>query len=114
VVNVRVDDHPEPLAELRRLAVLTRIYRTINIPLERVAAGDHSGAIEAAREVCSQLPDDSNARLRLGITLAVVGDPEGSEILAVMAEESDKWLVYVRGLCLHYQIDPNPVLDGLR
>ena len=114
VVNVRVDDHPEPLAELGRLARLTRIYRTINVPLERLAAGDHAGAIKAARELCSRLPDDSNVRMRLGLTLAAGGDPKGTEILAAMAEQSDKWLAYVRGLCLLYRINSNPILDGLK
>jgi uncharacterized Ntn-hydrolase superfamily protein len=113
VVNVRVDDHPEPLAELRRLADLSRVYRTANVPLERLAAGDHAGAVEAATELCSHLVGDPNARMRLGLTLAAAGDSQGTEILAAMAEQSYKWLAYVRAVCLHYQIDPAPILDGL-
>lgn len=114
LVNVRVDDHPEPLTELRRLAGLSRVYRNFNVPLERLAAGDHAGAVETAKELCSRLVDDPNARIRLGLALAVGGDPEGAEILGAMAEQSDKWLAYVRALCLRYRIDPNPILDGLR
>jgi uncharacterized Ntn-hydrolase superfamily protein len=114
VVNVRVDDHPEPLAELRRLAGLTRVYRNCNVPLERLAAGDRAGAVESARELCSRLPEDSNVRMRLGLTLAAGGDPEGTEILAAMAKQSDKWLAYVRGLCLRYHIDPNPIFERVR
>ena len=74
------------LAELRRLAGLTRVYRNCNLPLERLAAGDRAGAVESARELCSRLPDDSNVRMRLGLTLAACGDPEGTEILAAMAK----------------------------
>lgn len=114
VVNVRVDDHPEPLAELRRLASLSRVYRHSNIPLERLAAGDHAGAVEAARDLCSRLSSDLNLRVRLGLTLMAAGDPEGAHILAAMAAQSDKWLAYVRGLCLHYRIDPEPILTALR
>jgi hypothetical protein len=44
----------------------------------------------------------------------VAGDPEGAQILIAIAAQSDKWLAYVRGLCLHYQIDPEPILTGLR
>jgi hypothetical protein len=112
VVNVRVDDHPAPLAELRRLAQLSLVYRKANVPLERLAAGDNAGAVEAARDLCSQVGDDPNARIRLGMTLAVAGDPKGSEILAAMAEQSDQWLAYVRALCVRYHIDPRPILGG--
>jgi len=48
------------------------------------------------------------------LTLAASGDPEGAEILDAMAQQSDKWQAYVRGLCLRYHIDPKPILDGLR
>ena len=30
-----------------------------------------------------------------------------------MAEQSDKWLAYVRAVCIRYQIDPAPILGGL-
>jgi hypothetical protein len=52
--------------------------------------------------------------MRLGLTLAASGDPEGAEILVAMADRSDKWLDYVRSLCLRYSIDPRPILDALR
>ncbi len=113
VVDVRVDDHPEPLTELRRLAGLSRAYRRYNVPLERIAGGDQVGAVEAARQLCAQLPDDPNARMRLGLTLAAGGKPEGCEILIAMADQSDKWLAYVRALCLRYDIDPRPILESL-
>lgn len=111
VVSVRVDDHPEPLAELRRLAGLSQVYRNYNVPLERLAAGDHAGAVEAARELWSGAVGDLNGRMRLDLTLAAGGDPEGAEILAAMAERSGKWLAYASALCLQYRIDPKPILD---
>ncbi|MBA2310953.1 MAG: DUF1028 domain-containing protein [Pseudonocardiales bacterium] len=114
LVNVRVDDHREPLAELRRLAGLSRAYRNSNLSLERLASGDHSGAVEAARDLCSHVAGDLNARMRLGLTLAAGGDPEGAEILGAMAEQSGRWLAYARSLCLRYGIDPQPILDRLR
>lgn len=113
LVEVRVDDHPEPLAELHRLAELARVHRTYHVPLQRLAKGDHAGAIEAARELCSRLVDDPNARMRLGLVLAAGGNPEGAEILAAMTQQSDKWLAYVRALCLRYDIDATPILDRL-
>jgi uncharacterized Ntn-hydrolase superfamily protein len=114
VVNVRVDDHPDPLRELRRLAELSRVYRTSNVALERLAAGDHAGAVEAARELSACLPEDPNVRLRLGLTLAAGGDPAGAEILVGMVEQSDRWLAYARALCLRYEIDAELILNSLR
>jgi uncharacterized Ntn-hydrolase superfamily protein len=114
VVNVRVDDHPDPLVELRRLAGLSRVYRTCNVPLERLAAGDHAGAVEAARELNSRLPDDPNVRVRPGLSLAAGGDPDGAEILAATVKQSDKWLAYARALCLRYQIEAEAILNSLR
>jgi hypothetical protein len=113
VVHVRVDDHPDPLAELRRLAELSRAYRHLHDPLERLAAGDHAGAVVTARELALRLDHDPNVRLRLGLTLAATGDPEGAQILAAMTGHSDKWLAYLRGLCVRYDINPEPVLAAL-
>jgi hypothetical protein len=52
--------------------------------------------------------------MRLGLALAVSGDPEGDEILIAMAAQSNKWLAYARGLCLRHGIDPDPILDRLK
>lgn len=111
VVDVRVDDHPHPLDELRRLAGLSRLYRNYNVVLARLTAGDYAGAIEAARELDSRMPDDPNAHLRLGLALAVAGDSEGAEILDAMAAQSDKWLAYARALCLRYDVE-YPIPDS--
>jgi uncharacterized Ntn-hydrolase superfamily protein len=113
VVNVRVDDHPDPVGELRRLAELTRVYRMSNTSLERLAAGDIDSAVDAARQLHSQLAGDLNIRLRLGLVLAARGDPEGAEILAALAKQSEKWSAYARALCVRYQLDANVILAGL-
>jgi hypothetical protein len=64
--------------------------------------------------LCSRLASDPNLRIRLGLTLAAGGDPEGGQILASMVAQTDKWVPYLRGLCLRYGIDPEPILSGLR
>lgn len=51
--------------------------------------------------------------MRLGLTLAAGGKPEGGEILIAMADQSDKWLAYVRALCLRCDVDPRPILESL-
>jgi hypothetical protein len=86
----------------------------VNVPLERLALGDHAGAVESARELSSHLPDDSNVRMRHGLTLAAAGDPEWAEVLSVLANESEKLPAYVHGLCLLFQIDDTAILEDLR
>ncbi len=113
VVNVRVDDDPEPLGELRRLAGLTRAYRFANLSMERLAADDHAGAVDAARQLCAHVVNDPNARMRLGLVLVAAGDPEGAEILSEMARQNDKWLAYVRSLCIFYEIDHESILAAV-
>lgn len=105
IVNVRVDDHPEPLRELERLAVLTNAYRHINVPLERLACGDYQGALEYARIMSDAAPADPNLQMRLGLTLLAAGQPEGREILAGLAARNDKWVTLMRRTLQRYGID---------
>jgi len=109
IVNVRVDDHPEPLRELGRLAELTNVYRQINVPLDRLACGDYQGALEAARKLCDAAPADPNLQMRLGMALTATGQPEGREILAGLAAKNDKWTVLMRRTLQRYGIDPATV-----
>ena len=105
IVNVRVDDHPEPLRELERLAVLTNAYRHINVPLERLACGDYQGALEYARIMSDAAPADPNLQMRLGLTLLAAGQTEGREILAGLAARNDKWVILMRRTLQRYGID---------
>jgi uncharacterized Ntn-hydrolase superfamily protein len=105
IVNVRVDDHPEPLRDLERLAVLTNAYRHINVPLERLACGDYQGALESARIMSDAAPADPNLQMRLGLTLLAAGQPEGREILAGLAARNDKWVILMRRTLQRYGID---------
>jgi uncharacterized Ntn-hydrolase superfamily protein len=105
VVNVRVDDHPEPLRELRRLAELTNAYRNNNVPFERLARGDYQGAVESARIMSDMAPADPNLQMRLGLALLAAGQPEGRKILAGLAARNDKWVVLMHRTLQRYGID---------
>lgn len=78
VVDIRVDDHREPLAELRRILDLQRsgeIIRTIG-PLLR--AGDLAGAREAAEEARDKSPGNDNAWVALANVQLRSGDRDGA------------------------------------
>jgi uncharacterized Ntn-hydrolase superfamily protein len=106
IVNVRVDDHSEPLRELGRLAELTSVYRHINVPFERIACGDYQGALESARTMSDAAPDDPNLQMRLGLALLAAGQSEGGKILAGLAAKNDKWVILMRRTLQRYGIDP--------
>jgi hypothetical protein len=82
-----VDDHPEPLKELRRLFDLAEGYRALSRVDDRAAAARTSG-LEEIDVVWAQILDaahaDDVARAR--------------ELLAPLLAEEPRWADYVRAL----------------
>lgn len=56
VFDVRVDDHPEPLVELRRLVTLQRAYGRLKAAEQALERGDLEGAVSASREAREMFP----------------------------------------------------------
>jgi uncharacterized Ntn-hydrolase superfamily protein len=76
VFDLRVEDHPEPVAELRRLTRLARAYRKLNDGDLAVEHGDIEGAMTAYAAAMDLAPDDANngeSAFWVGITLASQG-----------------------------------------
>jgi len=59
VVDLRVEDHPAPLVELRRLVALSRVYRRMNEGDEWTTRGDMAKAVAAYDQAISLLPDSA-------------------------------------------------------
>jgi uncharacterized Ntn-hydrolase superfamily protein len=57
LVDVRVDDHPQPLAELRRLLTLRRAYDESNLGDEASAKGDAEAALRHYSAAAQLAPD---------------------------------------------------------
>lgn len=71
--DLRVEDHPEPVAELRRLVRLQRTYLKLNEGDEWLTRQNTVKAMEAYREATSLVPDSATqgeAVFWTGITLA--------------------------------------------
>ncbi len=58
VVDLRVEDHPEPVQELRRLVRLQRAYRLMNAGDEHVAARRYDEALQAYAAAERLVPDN--------------------------------------------------------
>jgi len=58
IFDLRVDDHPEPLQELRRLLTLQRAYNYMNAGDEAVTKNDHTKALEEYGRAAKLAPDN--------------------------------------------------------
>jgi uncharacterized Ntn-hydrolase superfamily protein len=93
-VDLRVEDHQEPLSELRRLLTLQRAYDLAGAADELLAAGRTDEAGELYRRSAAIAPDAHELLFWAGLARAQAGDLEGG-VAAVRraAEENPNWLV---------------------
>ena len=71
--DLRVEDHPDPVEELRRLVLLGRAYHELNLGDGLIAAGDVAGASAAYARATGLVPDEATggeAPFWAGIALA--------------------------------------------
>jgi uncharacterized Ntn-hydrolase superfamily protein len=79
--DLRVEDHPTPVAELRRLVLLSRAYQKLNEGDEHLADDDMDGAMAAYRAATDLVPDSATggeAPFWVGVTLAAEGQVEAA------------------------------------
>lgn len=89
-VDLRVDDHPEPLAELRRLLGLQRAYAAASKADGLVAKGRHEEAAALYLRACELAPDSAELRFWSGLAAAESGKMERAvdDVQAAIAVES--------------------------
>lgn len=73
-VSVRVDDHPEPLLELRRVIALRDAYELATEAEAQLVAGDHARAAILFERACELAPDSHELLFWAGVSLAQMGD----------------------------------------
>jgi uncharacterized Ntn-hydrolase superfamily protein len=74
VVELRVEDHPEPLAELDRVLTLHEAYELATDAEEHGAAGRHAEAEAAGRRALELAPDNPELLFWSGLAIAHQGD----------------------------------------
>jgi uncharacterized Ntn-hydrolase superfamily protein len=74
LVDLRVDDHADPLAELRRLLRLWRAYARADVGDQLAAAGDTAGALREYAAAHAVEPDNPELAFWHGVALAAGGD----------------------------------------
>jgi uncharacterized Ntn-hydrolase superfamily protein len=76
--DLRVEDHPEPLIELRRLLTMNRAYNLMNEGDEHMAAGAIDKAVESYGSAESLVPDSHEMVFWHAVTLAGAGEVEAA------------------------------------
>lgn len=87
--DLRVEDHEEPLVELRRLLVVARAYRLMNEGDEHMAAGDVERASEAYSAAGELVPDNHETMFWHAVTLAAAG--REAEAIPLFARAFEMW-----------------------
>jgi uncharacterized Ntn-hydrolase superfamily protein len=88
LVDLRVDDHPDPLGELRRLLRLQRAYARVDVGDRLAAEGDSAGALREYAAAHAAQPDDPELAFWHGAALAANGsEQEAMPILRKVFEE---------------------------
>lgn len=88
VVDLRVEDHPEPLVELRRLLVLHRAYALAGEADELVARGHARDAGPLYREAAALAPDSDELLFWAGLAGGV---PDGVPLVRQAIERNPRW-----------------------
>ena len=92
LVDLRVEDHPEPLHELRRLLTIRTAYDKDTEADKLDEAGDPAAARVMRLEAQRLLPDNVELRFWAGIAIAQEGDLDGAAALIAAAVRADpRW-----------------------
>jgi len=73
IFDVHVEDHPEPLEELRRLIVTRRAYALFETAREQLGAGEADAAFELMEAALALRPDDPQFTFWAGVGFANLG-----------------------------------------
>jgi uncharacterized Ntn-hydrolase superfamily protein len=89
IVDLRVEDHPEPLVEMRRLLQVARAYRLMNEGDGHMAEGDIEGASAAYSAAAKLVPGNHEMIFWHAVTLASGGRDD--EAMPLFAEAFRLW-----------------------
>lgn len=89
VIDLRIEDHPEPVKELRRLMVLNRAYNLMNAGDAAVTEGDMEKANALYAAAAEMAPGNHEMVFWRAVTLAGAGDVEAA--LPFFKEAFDAW-----------------------
>lgn len=114
VVDLRVEDHPEPVAELGRLVTLSRAYARMNAGDEALTQGDVARALREYSAAQEMVPDAaSNGEMAFWHAVTLVGLERVDESLPLFRRAFDQdpnWREVIPRLADAGQFPDDPAL----
>jgi len=99
LVDLRVDDHPEPLQELRRLLRIHEAYEHANRGDQLLAEGKTAEALLEYRLASEKAPENDELRFWQGIALLNAGNSEQAlPLLREVLGSNSRWRKVLAGL----------------
>lgn len=93
VIELRVEDSPDPIRELRRLLHVKRAYMTLNEAERLDVDGDKEGSLRTLRKATAMAPDMVEIQFWAGLTLAEEGLlDEGCELMMRAVRKDRRWV----------------------
>jgi uncharacterized Ntn-hydrolase superfamily protein len=95
-IDLRVEDHPEPIKELKRLLHIFRAYKHVDAGDVAVEKNDMSAAIKEYGEAESMLPDDVEMKFWRAVTLVNKGQTaEALPLFKIVFAKDNNWTLLV-------------------
>ncbi len=97
--DLRVDDHPDPVAELQRLLGMSRAYERVDLGDELAAEGDVEAALAEYAAAHAEQPDSPELAFWHGVALAASGREQEARLLLERAyARGEGWRELLRRL----------------
>jgi uncharacterized Ntn-hydrolase superfamily protein len=98
-VDIRVEDHRDPLGELRRLLSARRAYQRVDVGDQLAAAGDVDGSLAEYEAAHRSQPDNLELAFWHGVALAASGrEDDAAPILRRAFEAHAGWIELLKRL----------------
>jgi tetratricopeptide (TPR) repeat protein len=85
-VDLRIDDHPDPIGENGRLLSYARAYERANQSVDEALGRDLSGALRGLEACCAAYPDEPEFLTRRALLFLAVGRFEEARRMVERAE----------------------------
>jgi uncharacterized Ntn-hydrolase superfamily protein len=98
-MELRVEDHPEPITELRRLVQVHRAYELMNVGDDHLAGGRVEDALEAYKGAARLAPNMDELPFWEAVTMADIGHiDEALPLFRLVFAMNPDWAVLVQRL----------------
>src|SRR3981189_3490667 len=99
VIDRRVEDAPDPLAELRRLLRIKRAFQTSAAADRMAATGDLKAAAKIRANGVKIAPELEELAFWAGVSMAETGDLDGGcELIAQALQKDSRWIETIHRL----------------